>query len=68
VTKDAIKVGFAIIDYDAISNFVDYERGDQEATARVFVDAINGAGGINGRKIVPYFKKYPPIPVARPAR
>src|SRR6476659_10058960 len=66
VGKDTIRIGFAILDYDAIADFVDYERGDQEQTAQVFVDTINESGGINGRKIVPYFKKYPPIPGRTP--
>jgi len=66
VTADTIKVGFAILDYDSIADFVEYERGDQEQTARVFVDAVNRAGGIDGRKIVPVFKSYPPIPGRTP--
>jgi branched-chain amino acid transport system substrate-binding protein len=66
VSKDEIKVGIAILDYDSIADFVEYERGDQEQTAQVFVDAINKAGGIDGRTIVPYFKTYPPIPGRTP--
>ena len=66
VGKDTIKVGFAILDYDSIADFVDYERGDQEQTAQVFVDAINESGGIDGRTIVPFFKTYPPIPGRTP--
>ena len=38
VTADTIKVGIVIIDYDAIKDFVDFTRGDQQATAQVFVD------------------------------
>jgi ABC-type branched-subunit amino acid transport system substrate-binding protein len=66
VTKDSVKVGIAIIDYDAIADFVDFERGDQQKTAQIFVDYVNKNGGIDGRKIVPYFKKYQPIPGRTP--
>ena len=40
--------------------------GDTEAISKVFVDDINKNGGINGRKIVPVYKKYPPIPGGKP--
>ena len=66
VSADTIKVGIAIIDYDAIKDFVDFTRGDQQATAQVFVDDINKNGGIDGRKIEPVYKKYPPIPGQQP--
>ena len=49
-----------------IKDFVDYEFGDTEAISKVFVDYINDNGGINGRKIVPVYKKYPPIPGGKP--
>ena len=61
-----IKVGIAIIDYDSIADFVDFARGDQQKTAQVFVDYINNNGGIDGRKIVPFYKKYEPIPGRTP--
>jgi ABC-type branched-subunit amino acid transport system substrate-binding protein len=66
VTKDEIKVGIPLVDFDAIKDFVDYEFGDTEAISKVFVDYINENGGINGRKIVPVYKKYPPIPGGKP--
>ena len=66
VSAKEIKVGIAIIDYDSIKDFVDFERGDQQKTAQVFVDSINKNGGVGGRKIVPYFKTYKPIPGAKP--
>jgi ABC-type branched-subunit amino acid transport system substrate-binding protein len=66
VTKDTIKVGIPLVDFSAIAPFVDYTFGDTEAISRVFVDAINKNGGINGRKIVPVYKKYPPIPGQKP--
>jgi len=66
VSANEIKVGIAIIDYDSIKDFVDFERGDQQKTAQIFVDSINKNGGVGGRKIVPVFKTYPPTPGAKP--
>jgi ABC-type branched-subunit amino acid transport system substrate-binding protein len=66
VTKDSIKVGIALVDYSAIKDFVDYNHGDQKAIAQSYVDSINKSGGINGRKIIPVFKEYPPIPGGKP--
>ena len=40
--------------------------GDTQAISKVFVDDINKNGGIDGRKIVPVYKKYPPIPGQKP--
>ncbi|MGZ7087823.1 MAG: ABC transporter substrate-binding protein, partial [Ilumatobacteraceae bacterium] len=66
VTKDTIKVGIPLVDFDAIKDFVDYTFGDTEAISKTFVDNINKNGGINGRKIVPVYRKYPPIPGQKP--
>src|SRR4029079_16056750 len=66
VTKDEIKIGIPLVDFDAIKDFVDYEFGDTEAISKVFVDDINKNGGINGRKLVPVSKKKPPIPGGKP--
>ncbi len=66
VTKDEIKIGIPLVDFSSIKDFVDYDFGDTEAISKVFVDDINKNGGINGRKIVPVYKKYPPIPGGKP--
>ena len=66
VSAKEIKVGIAIIDYASIADFVDFERGDQQKTAQIFVDYINKNGGVDGRKIVPFFKTYSPIPGMQP--
>jgi branched-chain amino acid transport system substrate-binding protein len=66
VTKDTIKIGIPLVDFSSIADFVDYTFGDTEAISKVFVDDINKNGGINGRKIVPVYKKYPPIPGMKP--
>ncbi len=67
VTAEAIKIGIVLVDYDAIAFAVDFNRGDQEAIARVFVDAINAQGGVGGRRIDPVFVEYPPIPGQEPS-
>ena len=67
VTADSIKIGVAIVDYDAIKDFVDFTCGDQQKTAEVFVDYINANGGVDGRKIEPVYRKYPPIPGQEPS-
>jgi len=66
VTKDEIKIGIPLVDFDAIKDFVDYDFGDTEAVSKVFVDYINKNGGVDGRKLVPVYKKYPPIPGGKP--
>src|SRR4029450_13949530 len=66
VTKDSVHIVTPIIDWDAIKDFVDYTFGDPEAVSRVFVDYLNDNGGIDGRKIIPVYKKYPPIPGGKP--
>lgn len=66
VTKDSIKIGIPLVDFNAIKDFVDFTFGDTEAISKVFVDNINKNGGINGRKLIPVYKKYPPIPGGKP--
>jgi ABC-type branched-subunit amino acid transport system substrate-binding protein len=66
VTKDGIKVGIPLIDWSAIKDFVDYTFGDGKPIAQTYVDYINDHGGINGRKIIPVYKEYPPIPGGKP--
>jgi ABC-type branched-subunit amino acid transport system substrate-binding protein len=66
VTKDSIKIGIALIDFSAIKDFVDYNFGDTKKVAQTFVDYINNNGGIDGRKIIPVYKEYPPIPGGKP--
>jgi ABC-type branched-subunit amino acid transport system substrate-binding protein len=66
VTKDSIKVGIALIQWSAIKDFIDYTFGDTKKIAQTYVDYINNNGGIDGRKIIPVFKEYPPIPGGKP--
>ncbi len=66
VTADSIKIGFAVVDYDAIKDFVDYNLGDEKKVINTIDGNINKNGGIDGRKIVPDIEEYPPIPYGKP--
>jgi ABC-type branched-subunit amino acid transport system substrate-binding protein len=61
VTSTTIKIGVAIVDYDCIKQFVDFNHGPQQAVEQSFIDNINHHGGILGRQIVPVYKTYCPI-------
>ena len=58
VTASTIKLGFVLIDYNAVKQYIHNTDGNQEQTYRVFVNDINQHGGILGRKIVPEFYTY----------
>ncbi len=62
VTAKTIKVGVVLINYDLVKQYIHNTDGNQEQTYRVFVNDINNHGGILGRKIVPVFFTYSPIP------
>ena len=61
VTDSTIKLGLVQVDYSCIQDYVDFNRGDQEQTYKVFVDDLNAKGGINGRKVVPVYHDFCPI-------
>jgi hypothetical protein len=61
VTADTIKIGVPLVDFDAIKQFVDYTRSDQQRVYQTLIDAINARGGIHGRRIVAVYKTYSPI-------
>src|SRR5262249_50240822 len=62
VTKDSIKIGVVAPDFDCFKQFVDQIRENEEQVWGAYVNAMNAAGGINGRKVVMDFKKYCPVP------
>jgi hypothetical protein len=64
VTKDET-VGIPLVDFEA-TRTCRLRLRDTEAISKVFVDNINKTGGIGGRKLVPVYKKYPPIPGGKP--
>jgi ABC-type branched-subunit amino acid transport system substrate-binding protein len=61
VTKSTIKLGLVQVDYSCIKDFVDFNRGDQEETYKVFVDELNARGGIHGRKIEAVYRDFCPV-------
>ena len=65
VTADTIKIGVALTDFDAIKQYQTSIRLNQDKNYRIFFDYINAHGGINGRKIVPDFYMFNPIPDAQ---
>jgi hypothetical protein len=66
VSATQIRVGVALVDFKAIESFTDLIRTDaeQKQIYSAYIDNINAHGGINGRKIVPYFKFYTPLGTA----
>jgi hypothetical protein len=65
-TPNPLRLGIVMVDYEAIKDFVDFHRGDQERTAQIFVDWINENGGIGGRQIEPVYRTFNPIPGQEP--
>lgn len=61
VTDTTIKLGLVQVDYSCIKDFVDFTRGDQEKTYKVFVDDLNAKGGILGRTVEPVYRDFCPI-------
>ncbi|HUC05088.1 MAG TPA: hypothetical protein VL961_06800, partial [Acidimicrobiales bacterium] len=59
VTSNTINLGIALIDVGEAAQFgYDYDIGNEQARYQSLVNSINNAGGINGRKIVPYFESF----------
>ena len=62
VTANTVKIGVALIDYGAISQFVDFKRGDQQKIFQAFVDDINAHGGVaGGKKLEAEYVTYKPF-------
>jgi ABC-type branched-subunit amino acid transport system substrate-binding protein len=61
VTSDSIKLGISLIDFKCIQQFIDFTRPNQQAIYQAFVDAVNKAGGVNGRKLVADFHTECPL-------
>ena len=60
VTKTAIKIGISNVNFDCIEAYTDSIRKGEQPIYQAYIDDINAKGGINGRKLVPVFKKYCP--------
>ena len=65
VTANEIKIGVALTDFDAIKQYSTGLRYNQDKNYQAFIDDINKKGGINGRKIVPVYRTFNPIPDAQ---
>ena len=65
VTPTAIKVGFVLLDLGGASSFgaavPGFDPKVQQQEWQTFVDDLNKHGGINGRKIQPYYVKADPV-------
>lgn len=67
VTATTVKIGVVFVDYKAIAQFIDFQRGDQQKIFQAFVDDINAKGGVaGGRKLVPVYNTYFPAGSAGP--
>ena len=63
VTANSIKFGVALVNFAPIAQFTDLIRtsAEQKQIYGIYINDINKHGGINGRKIVPYYKYYSPL-------
>jgi hypothetical protein len=64
VDSSTIRVGVTYVDFSAIRNIVDIDQGDFRTSYTALFNDINAHGGINGRKIVPFFAPVNPIGTA----
>ena len=64
VTADSVKIGVALPDFDCVKQFVDFIRVGQQQIYQSYIDYLNAHGGVSGRKIVPVFDQFCPIPNA----
>ena len=61
VTPTEIKLGVALVDFSCVRNFTDTIRENQDQVYNAYINDINEKGGIDGRKIVPFFESYCPV-------
>ena len=61
VTATTIKIGVAVVDFECIKDFVDFNQGDSEKIIKALVDDLNANGGILGRKLEIVFKSLCPL-------
>ena len=63
VTADSITVGYSYLDFEALVSLgvASSGYGDQELAFQTMVDALNDAGGINGRQVEVVYAPYSPI-------
>jgi len=61
VTADTIKVGVTYVDLASIKDVTGVDHGDYNTAYTAEFDAINAAGGINGRKLEPVIVPVNPV-------
>jgi len=62
VTADTIKIGFAYIDVTALKDIMPtLNQGNYETAFQAYVDGVNDAGGINGRKVEVVYAPINPV-------
>ncbi len=64
VTATTIRVGITYPDLAAIRQTINVNAGNYQVAYTAVIDQINSQGGINGRKIVPYFSAVNPLGTA----
>lgn len=64
VTSSTIRVGVTYADFAAIRSEVNIDQGDWQTAYTALFDDVNAHGGIDGRKIVPFFAPVNPIGTA----
>ena len=63
VTADTITIGYSYLDFDVLvsQGLTPSGFGDQELAFQTQVDALNEAGGINGRQVEVVYSPYSPL-------
>ena len=58
VTESTVKIGFIDAAFKTAAGFLPSSTGNTSAQVTAMVDAINAAGGIGGRKVVPVIRQF----------
>jgi len=61
VTDDAVRIGVTYVDLESLGDVVDIRHGDYPGSYEALFDAINAAGGINGRTLEPVIVPINPV-------
>jgi ABC-type branched-subunit amino acid transport system substrate-binding protein len=61
VTPTSVKIGVTMVDFNCIKPFVEGVQIQQQEMYQLYIDYINGHGGLAGRQIQPVYETYCPI-------
>lgn len=64
VTKSTIRIGVSYVDLAAIRNLTTLDDGNFKEAFTAVINNINAHGGVDGRKMVPYFEAVSPLGTA----